>query len=148
MIRKATPSDLGAIAQCARRAFGRYSAAIGRDPAPMHADFAAHIAAGEAYVAIGPADTFQGYVVILRRADHLYLDALAVLPEATGQGVGKALVRHCEAEARRLGLARLDLCTNQHMTENLTLYPHLGFTETGRGQEHGYDRVFYSKSIG
>lgn len=147
-IRSARPEDVAAIADCARQAFGRYSAAIGRDPAPMRADFAAHVAAGEAHVAQDESGALLGYVVVLPRADHLYLDALAVLPAAAGRGIGRALVACAEQQARRLGLARLDLCTNQRMTANLTLYPHLGFSETGRGREDGYDRVFYSKRLG
>ncbi|SOB94209.1 GNAT family N-acetyltransferase [Rhodobacter maris] len=147
-IRSAQPEDVAAIADCARLAFGQYSAAIGRDPAPMKADFAAHVAAREAHVAVSESGAFLGYVVLLPRADHLYLDALAVMPEAAGHGIGRALVAFAEDQARELGLARLDLCTNQRMTANLTLYPHLGFSETGRGHEDGYDRVFYTKRLG
>ena len=33
------------------------------------------------------------------------------------------------------------------MTENIALYARLGFCETGRGQEAGYDRVFMTKPI-
>ncbi|MBZ4021741.1 hypothetical protein CKO11_04610 [Rhodobacter sp. TJ_12] len=136
------------IAACARLAFGRYSAAIGRDPAPMRADFAAHVAAQEAFVALGQCGQFLGYIVLLTRPDHLYVDALAVRPEAKGKGLGRALIAFAEEEARRKHLPRLDLCTNQQMTENQTFYPHLGFTETGRGREDGYDRVFYTKALG
>ena len=33
------------------------------------------------------------------------------------------------------------------MTENIALYTRLGFVETGRGQEAGYDRVFMTKRL-
>jgi len=33
------------------------------------------------------------------------------------------------------------------MTENIALYTRLGFRETGRGHEAGYDRVFMVKPL-
>ena len=33
------------------------------------------------------------------------------------------------------------------MTENIALYRRLGFVETGRGREAGYDRVFMTKRV-
>lgn len=39
------------------------------------------------------------------------------------------------------------LYTNAKMHENLRLYPHLGFTETARRRDQGYDRVFFRKAV-
>jgi hypothetical protein len=39
---------------------------------------------------------------------------------------------------------RLD--TNAAMTENLSFYPRLGHRETGRAEQSGFDRVFFTKS--
>ena len=44
-------------------------------------------------------------------------------------------------------MAELRLYTNQLMTENLALYPALGYTETGRRAEDGFARVYFSKRI-
>jgi len=33
------------------------------------------------------------------------------------------------------------------MTENIAFYTRLGFTETSRGHEDGYDRVFMTKRL-
>ena len=50
-IRKATISDLGEIKTCAIAAYKMYVERIGREPAPMVANFAASIGKGHLYVA-------------------------------------------------------------------------------------------------
>ena len=50
-IRAAAPEDLDAIRRIARAAYAPYVPRIGREPAPMVADFAAAIAAGQVWVA-------------------------------------------------------------------------------------------------
>ena len=42
----------------------------------------------------------------------------------------------------------LRLYTHETMTENIALYTRLGFAETGRGHDAGYDRVFMTKRLG
>jgi len=49
---------------------------------------------------------------------------------------------------RQLGLKRVSLYTNEHMYENLALYPRLGYVEVGRHSEHGFQRVFFVKELG
>ena len=148
MIRPATPADEAAIRACAEAAYSRYVAAIGRRPAPMDADYAAHIAAGEAHVAVDGEDRLLGFIVFFEDEGAMQLENVAVSPAATGQGIGKALVAFCETEARRKGLTRVSLYTNEKMTENLNIYPHLGYHETERRTEHGFNRVFFEKRVG
>jgi len=52
-----------------------------------------------------------------------------------------------EGEARRLGFTAITLYTNARMSENIRLYERLGYTETGRKTEQGYDRVYMQKSL-
>jgi ribosomal protein S18 acetylase RimI-like enzyme len=85
--------------------------------------------------------------VLLPKVDHLLLDNVAVMPEQQGQGVGRRLIAFAEQEARRLGFAELRLYTQATMTENIALYRRLGFVETDRGQQAGYDRVFMTKDL-
>jgi hypothetical protein len=49
--------------------------------------------------------------------------------------------------ARRKGLDRLTLYTNEVMTENLAIYGHLGYREVGPRTEGGYRRVFMEKVL-
>ena len=53
-----------------------------------------------------------------------------------------------EEEALRRGLQTIELYTNVKMTENLELYPRLGYQETDRREEDGFSRVFYRKHVG
>lgn len=148
MIRRAVPEDETAVRDCAGRAYARYVAAIGRKPAPMVADFAARIRAGTLHVATDAGGRVQGFVVFYPLGDAMHLENVAVLPEAAGRGVGRALIGCCEAEARRAGLAAVELYTNEKMVENLSMYPHLGYREIGRARQDGFDRVFFRKEIG
>ena len=147
MIRKATLSDEEQIRHCAEEAYARYVPLIGRKPAPMVADFKAHIAADEAFVAIDSQGKFEGFIVFYVDGDHILLDNVAVLPQTAGRGVGKALIGFCEREARRQGFEKVQLYTNEKMTENLSIYPKLGYFEIDRRTVNGFNRVYFEKAI-
>src|SRR5712671_5720593 len=89
--------------------------------------------------------TIAAIIVLLPKLDHLLLDNIAVRPDRQGQGLGRLLIAFAEDEARRLGYAELRLYTHEKMVENIALYTRLGFVETGRGHEAGYDRVFMTR---
>lgn len=146
MIRPANPGDEAQIRDCAEQAYARYVAIIGRKPAPMLADFKAQIEVGQVYVS-ADGDAFEGFIVFFPKGDHMLLENVAVLPSATGRGVGKRLIGFCEAEARRGGFAAVRLYTNEKMTENLSIYPRLGYVEIARRHEDGFDRVFFEKRL-
>jgi ribosomal protein S18 acetylase RimI-like enzyme len=143
-IRQAGPADLDDVRRIARAAYGHYTARIGREPAPMVADFATSIFKGQLWVA---GDPVAGFVVAYRRRDHWHLENVAVHPAAQGTGLGRALIAHVEAMARAGGAVAVELYTNAMMTENLRLYPRLGYAEIGRGAEDGFERVFYRKEL-
>jgi len=146
-IRPATGGDLERVTACAQAAYALYVARIGKEPAPMVADFQAQIAAGQVYV--GEADgAVAGFVVLYPCRDHLHVENVAVFPARQGLGLGRALLAFAEKEARRRGLAAIELYTNVKMTENLALYPRLGYREIDRREEAGFSRVFYRKEIG
>ena len=62
LIRQARADDAAPIAAIARAAYAEYIARIGREPAPMRADFAAAIAAGRVVV-IETAGVVAGYMI-------------------------------------------------------------------------------------
>ena len=75
------------------------------------------------------------------------LDNIAVLPDCQGKGFGRALIEFAEAEARRRGFGEIHLYTHALMTENIALYRRIGFVETHRVSEKGYDRVYMTKRL-
>ena len=147
MIRKAESNDEPEIRNCAEQAYARYVPLMGRKPAPMVADFAAQIAAGEVYVATDDQDAFQGFIVFYAEEDHILLENVAVLPRAAGRGVGRELIGFCENSARQRGMNAVHLYTNEKMIENLSIYPRLGYVEVARRTENGFHRVYFEKAL-
>lgn len=147
MIRPAPPADQPAIQACAEQAYARYVPLMGRKPAPLLADYASQIAAGWVHVALDEQASLQGFIVFYPHDNHMLLENVAVLPSASGRGVGKALITLCESHARQLGLNAVQLYTNERMTENLSLYPRLGYVEIARRSEDGFNRVYFEKLL-
>ncbi|PAA21868.1 GNAT family N-acetyltransferase [Pseudomonas fragi] len=147
MIRLAEISDEPNIRDCAEQAYARYVPAIGRKPAPMLADFAAQIAAGVVYVATDEQATFQGFVVFYAKEGHILLENVAVLPSTAGRGVGRSLISFCESASRQLGMNAVRLYTNEMMTDNLLIYPKLGYVKVAQRTEDGFKRVYFEKVL-
>jgi ribosomal protein S18 acetylase RimI-like enzyme len=72
---------------------------------------------------------------------------VAVHPAYQGQGIGRRLLQLAEVEALRQGFAHIDLYTHERMTENIALYQRLGYVETARRTEKGYQRVYMRKTL-
>ena len=148
VIRRAKPEDRATVEAIVQDAYGIYIERIGKPPGPMLDDYAGLIADGGVSVLKDADAAIAAIIVLLAKPDHLLLDNIAVRPDRQGQGLGWQLIRFAEAEARRLGFTELRLYTHETMTENIALYTRLGFVETGRGHDAGYDRVFMTKRLG
>ena len=146
-IRAAVAADAARIKEIAAAAYARYVPRIGRPPAPMMADYDAQISRGDVWVAVR-AGRIVGFVVLLRRADHLLLENVAADPAAQGTGVGARLLAFAEEQAAAAGLAEIRLYTHVTMTENQAYYPRHGYAETHRQHDEGFDRVFFRKRLG
>jgi ribosomal protein S18 acetylase RimI-like enzyme len=143
---QATPGDARAVAECVRAAYAGYVELIGREPAPMTADYRALIDAGEVWVTKA-GERVAGVLVLRPQPPALLLENVAVAPDRQGEGLGRALMAFAEDHARAEGLEEVVLYTNERMTENLRFYPALGYVETGRGMQDGFARVFYRKPV-
>ena len=145
-IRPATAADVPVITQIVVDAYRPYIPRMGKPPGPMLDDYAARVSDGVVWV-IEEEFTVSGIIVLLPKADHLLLDNVAVAPARQGFGLGRRLLAFAEAEAVRRGYREIRLYTHQTMVENQRLYAALGYEETGRGTEAGYDRVFMRKRL-
>ncbi|MEV7321099.1 N-acetyltransferase [Streptomyces sp. NPDC093970] len=143
-IRRAVAADTDAVRAVTDAAYRHYIARIGVVPQPMEADHAADVAAGKVFVVGEPV---VGLVVLEARDGHLFLDSIAVHPDARGQGVGRRLLEFVDAHARALGLSEVRLYTNALMWENQELYPKYGYEVVGRRVDGAYDRVHYRKRL-
>ncbi|MFD3660527.1 GNAT family N-acetyltransferase [Streptomyces sp. NPDC058659] len=144
LIRPAVAADVPAVKAVIDAAFHPYIERIGLVPSPMEADHAANVAAGLVFVT---GDPVRGLVVVVPEADHLYLDAIAVHPDARGTGLGRALLRWVETRARQLGRPEVRLLTNAMMWENRKLYERYGYEVVERRADGPYDRIHYRKVL-
>ncbi len=111
----------------------------------MVADFATLIGKKQVHVLADENGTLYGYVVFYRVGDHIMLENVAVDPARHGQGHGRVLIAFVEEQTRLAGLTAVRLYTNVHMRENVGLYEALGFVETDRRSEDGFDRIYFEK---
>jgi ribosomal protein S18 acetylase RimI-like enzyme len=93
------------------------------------------------------ADGVAGLVVLIIEGETALLDNVAVADRARRTGLGRALIAFAEETARAAGCASIRLYTHVTMTENIALYPRLGYRETHRAAEKGYDRVYMAKTL-
>jgi ribosomal protein S18 acetylase RimI-like enzyme len=147
-MRRARPDEAAAVGALVEAAFARHVEAVGRRPAPMDDDHAGHIAAGDQWVGDAPDGAgLASAIVLTEHDDHLHVDNVAVAPELRGHGLGRALLAFAEAEARRRGFDEVRLYTNSAMTDNLVMYPKLGFAEAARYEQSGFSRVLFVKRV-
>ncbi|WP_245215237.1 GNAT family N-acetyltransferase [Pararoseomonas baculiformis] len=145
-MRLARAGEAETIRALTERAYAHYIPLLGRRPAPMDDDFAYRIEHGQAHV-MEREGRIVALAVIEDRADHLWIENLAVDPALHGRGTGQALLAFCEAEARRRGLQELRLLTNERMERNRAIYARAGFTETERREENGLRRVYMARRL-
>lgn len=145
VIRKADINDAGSIQHCVEAAYRHYLARIGKLPGPMLDDYGKVIRQHAVHVV--DADGIVGVLVLIDSADGILLDNVAIHPDHQGRGLGRRLIDLAESEAVRRGYKKIDLYTHECMTENIEMYAALGYRETERREEHGYNRVYMQKQL-
>jgi N-acetylglutamate synthase-like GNAT family acetyltransferase len=146
-IRRADTSDAPTIASLIHDAYVGYISRIGKPPAPMLEDYAEAITHKNVWVLEEPSQEIVGVVVLVRFPDHLLLENIAVKPTHQGKGYGGRLMQFTESEATRMGYKTMRLYTNAKMTENISLYQHLGWSKKAQHPENGYDRIYMEKQL-
>ena len=146
MLRPAVAADAAAVTDLVNAAYGHYVQRIGMQPGPMREDYAEVI--GAADVVVADEDGALVGVLVLRITDEGFLiDNVAVHPSRQGSGLGRALLEHAEAAARRAGFDSVYLYTHERMSENLALYTRIGYVEYERRSQGQFARVFLRKNL-
>lgn len=118
--------DADAITALVRAAYAKWVPLIGREPMPMRVDYAEALARHEFDLATD-AQRILGLAETLLHADHLWLENIAVAPDAMGRGIGRALLARVESSALAAGRAEVRLLTNGAFADNIGLYTWLGY---------------------
>ena len=142
-IRKAIGSDGKALTECMHAAYMIYSERLSvRTLPPLTVDYEWEICSNPVWVAISDG-TVVGGLILMPEDDFMKVANIAVHPHFQGHGLGRGLMELAEAEAERRGYSELRLATHLLLTENLSPYSHLGWSETGRDTE----RAYFKKNI-
>jgi ribosomal protein S18 acetylase RimI-like enzyme len=146
-LRPATVADAPRLMEVAQAAYGRYVERLGGPPRPMTDDYL-EVVRGYAVTVAERGGEIVGLIVLGADAEGFFVDNVAVEPSQQGHGVGRALLEHAEAAARRAGFDSIYLYTHEKMTENLALYRRIGYVEYDRRLHDDARLVYLRKTLG
>lgn len=103
--------------------------------------------AGSAAVTFGVRDNSRliAAVRLCRDGDAVELGRLIVVPDRQGEGLGTRLLAFSETVFA--DPQEMRLFTGEHSVANIRLYERVGYRETGRTAEAGYDLVHFAKPL-
>lgn len=146
-IKTAERADEAALAGILNQAFAALAPRLGYRPGPMDRDYSALLDQGFVMKLVDASDASIGFAVTLPRATHLYLEAIALRPEAQGQGFGALLLSHVERFASELCLPRLRLHTDPALARPMRFYRAAGYKELGRQGFGSGRRALFEKRL-
>ncbi len=129
-LRRAIIDDCDALSDCIEAAYSTYASRLPDLPAVAEG-IADDIANHRVWV-VEIDRKIVGGIILIPKDGHLLLANVAVHPQSSGQGLGRALMQRAESDCLELGLSELRLNTHVNMPDNVSLYAHLGWQETGR----------------
>lgn len=145
--RSATDADVAQVTALVDAAYEHYVERIGRLPGPMTYDYSEVIANDRVTVAENHG-VIAGLLVLAVNEEGFFISNVAVAPSHRGKGLGKALLKLAEAEARHAGFDSIYLFTHEMMTENLALYSRIGYVEYDRRSQGSFALIFMKKKLG
>lgn len=125
-LRSAEPQEAAIIAGVVRAAYAKWVPVIGREPLPMRADYETALQEHQFAVAT-ETGRIVGLIETMLREDHIWIENVAVIPEAQGRGIGRQLLAHAEEKAVAAGCFELRLLTNGAFEANVSIYRKLGY---------------------
>lgn len=147
-IRPALESDAGGIADCVDHAYSPYIPLMGKLPGPMTGNYPEVIQNHEVHVAVTESGEVAGMLVLIAMPETLLLDNVAVRPVDQNRGIGRRLMNLAEQRAVQLGYGDIELYTHLCMVGNQAIYSSMGYVESRRVTESGYDRIYFRKQLG
>ncbi len=145
-LRPAEPHEAAAIAGIVRAAYARWVPAIGREPLPMRVDYAKALHEHRFDVVVD-GRTIVGVIETMQREDHIWIENVAVAPEAQGRGIGRRLLDHAERIAMAAGCFEARLLTNAAFEANVALYRRLGYVVDREEEFLNGITVYMSKKL-
>jgi ribosomal protein S18 acetylase RimI-like enzyme len=124
--RSAAPADAAAIKAIVRAAYAKWVPVIGREPLPMRADYDKAVREHQFELAIEDG-RIVGLIETIAHDDHIWIENVAVTPEAQRRGIGRQLLDSAERTAVEAGLRELRLLTNGAFKANVSLYKRQGY---------------------
>ncbi|CEF77546.1 hypothetical protein FGSG_12562 [Fusarium graminearum PH-1] len=150
-LQRAEVGDVPYIQSIIHKAYAKYIPRMNKPPAPMTTDYQSLLASPDHSIfVLRPTDKEIVGALILYHADNadiVQIDNVVIDSQAQGRGYGKVLMRYAEDFAKQHGRNALTLYTNVVMVENLALYPKMGFVETERRTDEGFERVYFRKEL-
>jgi len=146
IVEAAKSEDVAAVKSIVDTAYSKYIDRLGKLPAAVTADYEELVKTRTVYV-LRVGGSVVGSVILTKAVDSIKVNNLVVDPSAQGRGYGRMLMDFAERKARAQCLTALTLFTNEMMHENIGLYRKIGFTETGRKTEDGFNLVLFRKDI-
>ncbi len=157
-IRKATPADVPGLVEMIRAAFRDVALRfdLSADNCPRHPSncqeswVASALEQGVSYFLLASEGIFRGCVALEQaNSETCYLERLAVLPPWRHRGHGRALIAHALAEARTLGVQRVEIGIIAEHLELRDWYRKIGFVDqrTTRSPHLPFQVLFMSLGL-
>ncbi len=129
-LRRAQARDSRALSACIDAAYSIYASRV--NDLPAVSEGISHAIENHRVWVAETGHDIVGGIILIPHDDFMLLENVAVHPASSGLGLGRALIEHAEAECLAFGLHELRLSTHTDIPENIQLYTHLGWRETGR----------------
>lgn len=145
-IRSALVEEADAIKQLINMTNDHYIERLGMLSAPM-LDFLPKVIQDFNVTVACKNSGIVGILVLKIESMGVLLDNMAVHPEYQGYGIGKKLIAIAQERAINLRFSCITFYTHEKMIENIDLYQQLGYRETKRINEFGYNRLNMCKNF-
>ena len=124
-LRRAATGERERVEDFQRAAYARTEAAVGARAIPLEWDYGEILRDCEVWLDES-GGSLTGVLILRVLDDVLFLESVATAPEASGTGLGRALLEATFERARKLGLKRVGLITNS-LNPALSWYKRMGF---------------------